>query len=94
MKYDNEESANPTQSSSNVEYNDKNSNSKILVESEETKNLNMTELERLVLTEKLQYVRMQIHSKLNSTDKTRINHFNDIVLENGIEFLSNQRNTE
>lgn len=89
MKYDNEESANPTQTSSNEEYKDKNDKSKILVESEETKNLNMTELERLVLTEKLQYLRMQIRSELNSSKKTRINHFNDIVLEHGIDFLSN-----
>lgn len=93
MKYDNEESVNPTQSSSNVEYKDKNDKSKILIESEETKSLNMTELERLVLTEKLQYVRMQIRSELNSSEITRINHFNDIVLEHGIDFLS-KRNTQ
>lgn len=81
-----------TQSSSNVEYKDTNRNSELLTESEETKNLNMTEITRLVLIEKLHLVRLQIRSELNNSEKAvRVNHFNDIVLEHGIDFLSNRK---
>lgn len=65
FKYDDNMPKNDTSSSSKATI----TSSTILPECEEIKTLKMTELKRLVLTEKLELVKMQIGAELNSVKR-------------------------
>lgn len=69
FKYDHEESRDTINSSLSFKKQEMASRNNPSLETEQTKDLTITELKRLVLTEKLQLVRIQIRNELENNEQ-------------------------